>query len=179
MGRANTVCLLLGGLVGAVVYEWAANSGGGQGAYLAAALWGLIGFMLTRTIYAARESIAHALSLIVVAALIGVIIYGVIAANRHGDVELARAKVIGAFAGVLYLTFGPKRSRRIPARVRRAAIARDLRGAKFDPSRHHIDHIQPFSRGGSHTEDNLRVVDKRKNLRKGARKPKPWDWFFR
>jgi 5-methylcytosine-specific restriction endonuclease McrA len=38
--------------------------------------------------------------------------------------------------------------------------------------KHHIDHIWPHSAGGSNTVDNLRVIPKKKNLRKGAKKPK-------
>jgi hypothetical protein len=65
-----------------------------------------------------------------------------------------------------------KRSRYIPKSTRRAVIARDLKGAKFDPEKHHIDHVWPFSRGGSHTTDNLRVIEKKENLRKGAKRPR-------
>lgn len=66
---------------------------------------------------------------------------------------------------------GKKRSRHIPKSIRKAVIARDLKGARFSSRRHHIDHIWPFSLGGSHTLDNLRVMDKKKNLKKGAKRP--------
>lgn len=72
---------------------------------------------------------------------------------------------------------GKKRSRYIPKAVRRAVIARDLKGEKFDPEKHHIDHVWPFSKGGSHTADNLRVVEKKKNLRKGAKRPRMRDMW--
>ena len=72
-----------------------------------------------------------------------------------------------------------KRSRSIPAKVRREVIARDLKGEEYDSSKHHIDHKWAFSRGGGHTRDNLRVIEKEKNLRKGAKKPGVWDMFFR
>jgi|SRR5271157_3368413 len=65
-----------------------------------------------------------------------------------------------------------ERSRYIPKSTRRAVIARDLKGEKFDPEKHHIDHVWPFSRGGSHTVDNLRVIEKKRNLRKGAKRPR-------
>ena len=65
-----------------------------------------------------------------------------------------------------------KRSRYIPKATRRAVIARDLKGEDYDPQKHHIDHVWPFSRGGSHTVDNLRVIEKKKNLRKGAKRPR-------
>jgi len=85
-------------------------------------------------------------------------------------------------AGVVALIFfgrwqGKKRSRHIPKSTRRAVIARDLKGEKFDPEKHHVDHVWPFSRGGSHTVDNLRVIEKKKNLRKGAKRPRMRDMW--
>jgi len=65
-----------------------------------------------------------------------------------------------------------KRSRFIPKATRRAVIRRDLKGEAFDPEKHHIDHVWPFSRGGSHTTDNLRVIEKKRNLQKGAKRPR-------
>jgi hypothetical protein len=67
---------------------------------------------------------------------------------------------------------GRKRSRSIPKATRRAVIKRDLKGEAFDPEKHHIDHVWPFSRGGSHTTDNLRVIEKKRNLQKGAKRPR-------
>lgn len=85
-------------------------------------------------------------------------------------------------AGVVALVFfvrlqGRKRTRYIPKAMRRAVIARDLKGEKFDPEKHHIDHVWPFSRGGSHTTDNLRVIEKKRNLRKGAKRPRMRDMW--
>ena len=79
----------------------------------------------------------------------------------------------GFFAFCLFLRFQKtiKRSRSIPKATRKAVIARDLKGEKFDPEKHHVDHVWPFSRGGSHTVDNLRVIEKKRNLRKGAKRP--------
>jgi len=65
-----------------------------------------------------------------------------------------------------------KRSRYIRKATRRAVIERDLKGEKFDPQKHHVDHVWPFARGGSHTSDNLRVIEKKKNLQKGAKRPR-------
>lgn len=70
-----------------------------------------------------------------------------------------------------------KRSRYIPKSVRRAVIDRDLKGEKFDPRKHHVDHVWPFARGGSHTTDNLRVIEKKKNLQKGAKRPRIRDMW--
>ena len=64
-----------------------------------------------------------------------------------------------------------KRSRHISAKTKKAVIARDLKGERYDSSKHHIDHVWPHSRGGSNTEDNLRVIEKTKNLKKGGKRP--------
>jgi len=85
-------------------------------------------------------------------------------------------------AGVVAFVFfvrvqGKRRTRYIPKATRRAVIERDLKGEKFDPKKHHVDHVWPFSRGGSHTTDNLRVIEKKKNLRKGAKLPRLRDMW--
>ena len=86
----------------------------------------------------------------------------------------SQEQVIAGIVSVIFLARwqGEKRSRYIPKATRRAVIARDLKDEKFDPEKHHVDHVWPFSRGGSHTTDNLRVIEKKKNLRKGAKRPR-------
>jgi hypothetical protein len=79
---------------------------------------------------------------------------------------------LSAVAGGLYFVPRPQRERRIPTSVRRAVIARDLKGQSFDPNVHHIDHIVPFSKGGDHSMENLRVLSRSRNLERGARMPK-------
>ena len=87
--------------------------------------------------------------------------------------------VISGFVALIF--FGrlqsKRRSRYIPNAVRRAVIERDLKGERFDPIRHHVDHVWPFSRGGSHTRDNLRVIERKRNLRKGAKRPRLRDMW--
>ena len=56
--------------------------------------------------------------------------------------------------------------------MQRAVIARDLKDEEYDPARHNIDHVWPQSKGGSNTSDNLRVIEKQKNLKKGAKQPR-------
>jgi hypothetical protein len=73
---------------------------------------------------------------------------------------------------VFYRRASVKRSRHIRKSVKRAVITRDLKGEEFDPTKHHIDHVWPFSKGGSNTPDNLRVIPKEKNLKKGAKRPR-------
>jgi hypothetical protein len=102
-----------------------------------------------------------------------------IAIRLRTKLQPAQEQVIAGF--VALLVFGRlqsrKRSRYIPKATRRAVIARDLKGEEYDPQKHHIDHVWPFSRGGSHTKDNLRVIDRKKNLRKGARRPRMRDMW--
>lgn len=91
----------------------------------------------------------------------------------------SQEQVIAGFVALIFFGRwqGKKRSRYIPKRTRRAVTARDLKGEKFDPKKHHIDHVWPFSKGGSHTTDNLRVIEKKKNLQKGAKRPRMWDMW--
>jgi hypothetical protein len=91
----------------------------------------------------------------------------------------AQAKGISGFvAFILFLYWqGQKRSRYIPKATKRAVIARDLKGEKYDSKKHHIDHVWPLAKGGSHTSDNLRVIPKKKNLQKGAKRPGFRDMF--
>ncbi len=177
MRAANFICLVFAVLVAVFVYPWPS----GQPEithYVGAGAWGFIAFTVFRELWAAREGIAHDLKNVVLAVVLGLVVYGAIPLAENPTV-LEQREALAFLAAAIALWLAPRRSRSIPSDVRPAVIRRDLRGRRFDPSRHHIDHIWPFSRGGSHTEDNLRVVNKRKNLRKGARKPKPWDWFSR
>jgi hypothetical protein len=70
-----------------------------------------------------------------------------------------------------------KRSRHISTSTRQAIIERDMPGGGYDPQRHHIDHVWPHARGGSNTADNLRVIERRRNLQKGAKRPRMRDMF--
>lgn len=100
------------------------------------------------------------------------LIFGAMRLQTH--LQPSQEEVISVFIGLIFLGRfqNRKRSRYIPKALRRAVIARDLKGEKFDPKKHHIDHVWPFSRGGSHTTDNLRILDKKKNLKKGAKRPR-------
>jgi hypothetical protein len=76
----------------------------------------------------------------------------------------------GLVAGFVVRSYLSPRNRYIPASVRRKARAEfELKtGEKFNPRKHEYDHEVPFSRGGSHTRDNVRVVERQKNRSKGA-----------
>lgn len=110
---------------------------------------------------------------------------GVIAASGAAlAAELSGLPGIAAsgIAGVCgWIAFGlvPKRSRHIPKSVRRQVIQKHIRKkGSYNPQKHHLDHRVPFSKGGSHTADNLRVISKRRNLKKGARMPSFREAFF-
>ena len=92
--------------------------------------------------------------------------------------------VVSALIGLAFgnlLVAPPRGGRRIPKTIRQQVIARDLtsKGPKWDPSKYHIDHTVPFSRGGDNSLQNLRVVEKEKNLRKGGKMPSFWDFLRR
>jgi hypothetical protein len=100
---------------------------------------------------------------------------GVIGVSLKFGLPPLQAILIGflsAVAGGLYFVPRPQRERRIPTAVRRAVIARDLKGQPFDSKIHHIDHIVPFSKGGDHSMENLRVLSRSRNLERGAQMPK-------
>jgi len=85
---------------------------------------------------------------------------------------------IGAAMFVLWWKSSAPRSRYIASSTKRAAIAQfERKGGKYDSSKHHFDHIWPFSRGGSHSLENVRIIEKRMNLRKGARNPRFRDLY--
>ena len=91
----------------------------------------------------------------------------------------AQEQILGGFVALIAFGRwqGKRRSRYVSKSTRRAVIARDLKGEKFDPQKHHVDHVWPFARGGSHTTDNLRVIEKKKNLQKGAKRPRMRDMW--
>lgn len=88
-------------------------------------------------------------------------------------VEASGIGILVGFGAAWLLVKPPRDNRRIPSAVRRNVIERDLtsKGLAWDPAKYHIDHLVPYSRGGDHSERNLRVVEKRKNLAKGSKMP--------
>jgi hypothetical protein len=99
---------------------------------------------------------------------------GIIFAQKSGY-SMQESVIFGALLGIaagFVFVRPPDRNRRIPSSVRRAVIARDLKGVPFDPKIHHLDHIVPFSKGGDNSVANLRVISKTENLRRGASMPK-------
>lgn len=65
----------------------------------------------------------------------------------------------------------------IPKGVRSAVIERDGFTCAYcgvEPSKIHLDHIVPISRGGANNSENLTVSCSACNLSKGARTPEEW-----
>jgi hypothetical protein len=141
---------------------------------VAAVAAGLALFYVVHALYAAREGIRWFLR----AALLAAVAFAFgMAVLPEFDFSKSDTELLSGFAAVTVFALTPKRSRYIPAGVKRKVIARDLKGGKYNSKKHHIDHIWPFASGGSSTADNLRVISKKKNLRKGAKKPSLRDWF--
>ena len=103
-----------------------------------------------------------------------VFVVSLIALAASGRLE--RSQVQGLSFCVAFLAFiiwnSRKRSRHISTSTRRAIIERDLPRGEYDPQRHHIDHIVPFSKFGDHSATNLRVLPQNENLSRGAKMPK-------
>lgn len=125
---------------------------------------------LLRVVFLAREGIRLALKRVIFGGLLVFIVqqtapsFGL----KPGDTE-----IVAAITGVFGALVIPNRSRRIPTRVRKRVIERHLKsGGEYDPKQHDIDHVVPFSRGGSHSEENLRVLPKKENRRKRAKMPR-------
>jgi hypothetical protein len=103
-----------------------------------------------------------------------ILVFGLAVTRGKTRMHLPQAEVMAGMATAIYLARlqTRKRSRHIPRAVRQAVITRDLKGEKFDSTKHQIDHVWPFSKGGSHTADNLRVIDRKSNLQKRAERPR-------
>jgi hypothetical protein len=75
-----------------------------------------------------------------------------IAVRLQTHLQPSQEQVIaGVVALICFVRWqGEKRSRYISKSTRRAVIARDLKGEKFDLQKHHLDHVWPFARRESH-----------------------------
>jgi hypothetical protein len=141
------------------------------------AIVGAVGFALLLGIYRRRERYVYKFKLILsmeIAYLAGVVISAYLGRK---EMEPILWGLLAAF--VVFIRTKP-RSRHISAAVRRKKEAEFVlrTGKKFNPRKHELDHEVAFSKGGSNTEDNLRVVEKGKNRSKGSRSPW-WDLLGR
>lgn len=122
-----------------------------------------------------REAIRHRLRRIII---VEAVYFGAVLVLIRLNFTVPVSLLSGLLAALLTDRMIPARSRHIPASVRRRKIAEhELRtGKKFNSRKYELDHGIPFARGGSHTADNLRVVEKKRNRSKGAKSPW-WDLF--
>ena len=133
----------------------------------------LIALSLAFGVWRRRENLFRNLRRLVFAIAIGTLIFYFF----WQEPELQPAAPFTAFiATALIFWMRPARKRKLGPEVRRRVIAKwELKtGQKFSPKFHEIDHIVPFSKGGSSTEDNLRVMYRGENRSKGAKSPW-WD----
>jgi HNH endonuclease len=131
-------------------------------------------FYVILPLWAAREGIAWGMKRGTVA-IVGAIVVHQVAIVK--GVQPGPAILAALVLGWLVEQLVPARSRNIPTHVKRKVIGEyEARTGKKYTARE-VDHVWPYSRGGSHTSDNLRVIPKAHNRRKGARKPSPKDWF--
>jgi hypothetical protein len=118
-------------------------------------------------------------------AVVGMVAYliaaVILAQQKLPPIETLSFAVLTGLGCAFLLVAPPSNERRIPKSVRQAVIARDLtsKGLKWDPAKYHIDHVVPFSRGGDHSIRNLRVIEKQRNLGKGDKMPRLWDFLKR
>ena len=144
----------------------------------------VVGFLIVlywlRALRLAREGAKSFLRNVLKAFIVFLVLMAVLAGTQlQTHLQPAQAEVISGVAAFLFFVRwqSQRRSRYIPKATKRAVIARDLKGEKYDSKKHHIDHVWPHSRGGSQTKDNLRVIEKKKNLQKGAKRPGLRDMF--
>jgi len=132
--------------------------------------------VIVASILRRTEWIRHVLRALLAASIVAVIVFVVLVDGQRMPQQDATIAV--AVAGLLTLGLFPRRRRYVRRSERRKAIARfELEtGKKYNPRLHELDHEVPFSRGGNSSADNLRVIDRRANRRKGSRSTW-WDVF--
>jgi 5-methylcytosine-specific restriction endonuclease McrA len=141
------------------------------------AVGAVVGLYWMRALRLAREGIRRFLSNVVKSGFVFVASQFVL--SRVLKMDYARSQGLSLCVAFVALVRwqSVKRSRHISRATKQAIIARDLPAGGYDPQLHHIDHVWPHSRGGSNTGDNLRVIEKRRNLKKGAKRPGLRDMF--
>ena len=133
-------------------------------------------FYVVLPLWASRDGIAWGIRRGTVAVVGAVVVHQVAIAK---GTQPGTAVLVALLCGWAAAQLVPARSRNIPIHVKRKVIGEyeSRTGKKYKAREVEVDHVWPFARGGSHTADNLRVIPKAKNRKKGARKPKPTDWF--
>lgn len=117
-----------------------------------------------------RDKIAFKLRRVVVG--MSLYILGLFVGEGMGWTHLATAGAAFLISVcALRIVPSPRRSRYIDKGTRQIVLSRDLKDEAYDGRNHHIDHIVPYSKGGDNSPQNLRVIPRTKNLKKGAKMP--------
>jgi hypothetical protein len=133
-------------------------------------------FYAVLPLWAARDGIAWNIRRGTVAIIGAALVHQIAIAK---GIQPGGAFFVALVCGWVAAQMVPARSRHIPTHVKRRVIREyeSRTGKKYNPREVELDHIMPFSRGGSHTADNLRAIEKAKNRRKGAKRPGVRDWL--
>jgi len=124
-----------------------------------------------------RQTIAYKARRVVV----GIAIYfAAIYICREQGYQPTIGVLAGLVAGLIVtrmLVSPPRKTRYIKTSDKRQLIERDLVDEEYDPTRHHFDHIVSLKKGGDSSANNLRVITKEANLKKGAKMPRLKDFL--
>ena len=99
------------------------------------------------------------------------------------DTNTALVVIIGVLV-LLAVLRGPKRPRYIPKKSRELAKAKFVQEFYSDPKNKgkrlpwkklEYDHYVPFSDGGTHEPENIRLIPRKENRSKGAENPQSQD----
>jgi hypothetical protein len=147
-------------------------------------LWLLIVFVLPPAYYLIqvarrrREVIQFKLKRLAVYFVCVVTGMAVIPGRGYSTRDAAIFSFFFGISAALVLVRRRRTSRRVPNSLRRIVIAKyEATGKRFDPRLHELDHIVPFSKGGDHSEQNLRVVNRSANRSRGAKMPRFRDFI--
>ncbi len=136
-----------------------------------------VAVLVLASLYARREHIHHELRRLLGSTVVAVVAFAI---ARQTQASPGTALTIAALFGFVVFSSWRKRSRYPRAAARRRTIAKwELEtGKKYNAQRYEVDHKIPFVQGGSNTEDNLQVIEKKRNRAKGGRGPF-WDLLRR
>jgi hypothetical protein len=146
---------------------------------VAIVIWLILGWYVYQIASRKRRAIWFKTKRLIISLICYLLAVYILAQQRLPPLEVVCFGALAGLACAWLLVKPPIETRRIPKSIRRKVIARDLtnKGIKWDATKHHIDHVVPFSRGGDNSLRNLRVIEKQQNLRKGRRMPSLIDFL--
>lgn len=132
-------------------------------------LYIVVGLVAFSFLYRRREALAHSVRGIVVAILCGAAAFLLLWKGCLSPVAAYFAALVVVF---FVRRTQPRRSRHVSAYAKRQAIAKWEKetGETFNRRIHELDHVLPHSRGGGNAEDNIKVLTRKQNRSKGARR---------